>query len=135
MKARRGSKLQLHPFFNLDARWGGLSTPSPGHFTLRKGTRLRLGGPQDRFERISKISPPTWIRSPNRLAFCQSLYRVCYTYPLLLLLPPAPSVFNCHNTNTNLVTILKCVPLSPLSKLLPSTFNTEASPFTFPDWA
>jgi hypothetical protein len=35
-KTQRGSKGIALPFFNLDARWGGWSTPRPGRFTPGK---------------------------------------------------------------------------------------------------
>jgi hypothetical protein len=38
----------------------------------------RQGGPQGRSERVLKISPPTGIRSLNRPARTQSLYRLSY---------------------------------------------------------
>jgi hypothetical protein len=38
----------------------------------------RLGGPQGRSGQLRKISPPTWIRSPDRPARSQSLYRLSY---------------------------------------------------------
>ena len=56
------------------------STPRP---TLPPGkTRYplykRLGGPQGRSGQVRKISPPTGIRSPDRPARSQSLYRLSY---------------------------------------------------------
>jgi hypothetical protein len=36
MKAQRGNRSIALLFFNLDARWGGWSTPHPGRFTLGK---------------------------------------------------------------------------------------------------
>ena len=38
----------------------------------------RLGGPQGRSGRVRKISPPAGIRSPDRPAHSQSLYRLRY---------------------------------------------------------
>jgi hypothetical protein len=38
----------------------------------------RLGGPKGRSGRVRKISPPTRIRSPDRPARSQSLYRLSY---------------------------------------------------------
>ena len=32
----RGVEVYLYSFFNLGARWGGWSTPRPGHFTPDK---------------------------------------------------------------------------------------------------
>ena len=42
----------------------------------------RLGGPQGRSVRVRKISPPTGIRSPDRSARSESLYRLSYPGPL-----------------------------------------------------
>ena len=41
----------------------------------------RLGGPQGRYGRVRKISPPTGIRSPYRPARSESLYRLSYPGP------------------------------------------------------
>ena len=41
----------------------------------------RLGGPQGRPGRVRKISPPTGIRSPDRPARSESLYRLSYPGP------------------------------------------------------
>ena len=38
----------------------------------------RVGAPQGRSGRVLKISPPTGIRSPNRPARSESLYRLSY---------------------------------------------------------
>ena len=38
----------------------------------------RLDGPQDLSEQVRKISPPTGIRSPNRPARSESLYRLSH---------------------------------------------------------
>jgi len=45
----------------------------------------RLGGPQGRSGRVRKISPPTGIRSPNRSARSESLYRLSYPGPQILV--------------------------------------------------
>ena len=42
----------------------------------------RLGGPQSRSGRMRKISPPTGIRSPDRQARSESLYRLSYPGPI-----------------------------------------------------
>ena len=47
----------------------------------------RLGGPQDRSGRVRKISPPTGIRSPDRLGRSESLYRLSCPILSPLLLP------------------------------------------------
>ena len=44
----------------------------------------RLGGPQDRSGRVRKISPPTGIRSLDRPAHNESLYRLSYPGPRLI---------------------------------------------------
>ena len=41
----------------------------------------RLGGPQGRSGRVRNISLPTGIRSPDRPARSESLYRLSYTGP------------------------------------------------------
>jgi hypothetical protein len=70
-------------------RWSALR---PGRFTTGKETRYlsytRLGRPQGRSGRVWKISPPTGIRSLDRPACSESLYRLSYRgrhCPLVLL--------------------------------------------------
>jgi len=65
-------------FFNLDARWGGWSTPRPGRFTPGKD-------PVPIVNEAGWASEPVWtgaenvapasIRSPDRTARSESLYR------------------------------------------------------------
>ena len=59
----------------------------PGRFTPRKEAQYplyrMLGGFQGRSERVRKISPPPGIRSPNRPARSESLYRLSYPSPVL----------------------------------------------------
>ena len=78
VEQRYSSTLSL----NLALDWGGWSTPRPGRFTPRKETRYplyrRLGRPHGRSERVRKISPPTGIRSPDRLARSELLYRLSH---------------------------------------------------------
>jgi len=60
-RAQRWIILQLHSFFNLDARRGGWSTPRPTALPLGKtrySSYRRLGGYQGRSEQVRKISPP-----------------------------------------------------------------------------
>ena len=45
----------------------------------------RLGGPQGRSEWVRKISPPTGIRSPDRPARSESLYRLRDIYCVALV--------------------------------------------------
>jgi len=58
------------------------SASHPGRSLLPGKTRYtlyrRLGGPQARSEQVRKISPPTGIRSLDRPARNQSLYRLRY---------------------------------------------------------
>ena len=58
------------------------SASSPGRTSPPVKTRYplyrRLGGPQGRSGLVRKISPPTGIRSPDRPARRQSLYRLRY---------------------------------------------------------
>ena len=48
----------------------------------------RLGEPQGRSGRLRKISPPTGIRSPDRPASSESLYRLSYRGPLKMHVGP-----------------------------------------------
>ena len=86
-RRERGTVLLFH----LSARWGGWLTPRSGSFTSGKATRYplyrRLGGPQSGSERVLKILPPTRIRSPDRPACSESLYRLSYPGPLLAAIP------------------------------------------------
>jgi hypothetical protein len=63
----------------------GWSTPRPGRFNPGKEARYplyrRLGGPRDRSVRVRNISPATGIRSPDRPALSESLYRQGYSGP------------------------------------------------------
>jgi len=65
------------------------STPRTGRFTPGKETRYpifrRLGGPQSQSARVRKISPLTGIRSPDRPARSESLYRLSYPGPWKML--------------------------------------------------
>ena len=80
-------ELYLYSFFNLGARWGWMLTSRPGRFTPGKETRYpfyrRLGGSRVGLDGCVKISPPTGIRSPDRPARSESLYRLSYGGPQL----------------------------------------------------
>jgi hypothetical protein len=56
------------------ARCGSALPPGKTLYTLYR----RLGGPQDRSGKVREISSPTGIRSPDRPARNQSLYRLRY---------------------------------------------------------
>jgi hypothetical protein len=71
-KAQKGSRHTAVLF----PRWGGGSTPRPGRFTPKK-THC-IGGWVVRSGRKLKISPPTGIRSPDRPAHSESLYRLSF---------------------------------------------------------
>jgi hypothetical protein len=64
---------------------GGWPTIRPGPFTPRKerwyAFYRRLGGPQGQSRWVRKISPLTRIRSPDRRARSESLYRLSYPGP------------------------------------------------------
>jgi len=59
---------------------GWVVNATPRRFTPGKETRYplyrRLGGPQGRSGRVRKISPPTRIRSLDRPALSEMLYRL-----------------------------------------------------------
>jgi len=86
MKAqRRECRYSSTPFLISALDMGGWPTPRPGRLTPGKETRYslysRLGGPQDRSGRVRKILPPTGIRSPDRPARSEPLYRLRYPGP------------------------------------------------------
>ena len=60
--------------------WGVSTTPRSLYPRERSGTHCTGDGvgPQGRFGRVRKISPPTGIRSPDRPARSESLYRLSY---------------------------------------------------------
>ena len=63
----------------------------------------RLGRPQGRSGRVRKISPPTGIRSPDRAARSESLYRLNYPGPYFLWLLSGP-YHSAHNLlSSNLI--------------------------------
>jgi len=80
--AHRGSRGIALLFLDHGTRrgWGvsvtprSLFTPGKSRYPLYR----RLGGPQGRSGKVRKISPPTGIRSPDRPARSQSLYRRHY---------------------------------------------------------
>jgi len=82
-KGQRGSRDRAF-LINLGLRWGGCSTPRPGHCTPEKGTRhplhRRLSGPRASLCGSIK-SRPTGIRSPDFLARSELLYRLSYPDP------------------------------------------------------
>ena len=51
----------------------------------------RLGEPQGRSGRVQKITPPVGMRSPDRSAHSESLYRLSY---------PGPQVITVVNNNS-----------------------------------
>ena len=78
-------RVNVHPITCHEGpRCGGSSTPRPGRFTPVKETRYplyqRLGGSQGLFGKVRKIAL-TGIRSPDRPARSQSLYRPSYRGP------------------------------------------------------
>ena len=81
--ARRGSRGIALLFLDHGTRRGEGSASRPGR-SLPPGKTWyplysRLGGSQGRSGRVRKISPPTGIRSPDRPALSQSLYRLRYS--------------------------------------------------------
>ena len=58
---------------------GGLSTPRSGRFAVGKDARYqlyrRLGRPNDRSDRVRKMSPPLGFDSLTRIAILTMLFR------------------------------------------------------------
>jgi hypothetical protein len=85
MKSYRGLDVQLYSFLNL-AAWRGWvvnATPWPLYPRELPGTHCIGGwvGPRGRSGRVWKISPPTGIRFPDRIALSESLYCLSYLGP------------------------------------------------------
>ena len=68
--------------------WVWVVNATPRSLYPREKTRYplyrKLGGPQGRSGRVRKILPPIGIRSPDRPASSESLYRLSYPGPCLL---------------------------------------------------
>jgi len=77
-----GVELQPYSFLTTTLERGEWSASHPGRSLPPRKTRYplyrRLGGPQSRSRQVRKISPPTGIRSLDRSAPSQSLYRLGY---------------------------------------------------------
>ena len=74
--------MKLHSYFNLGVRWGGWSTPHPGCFNpgsdpvpIVQEAGLASGLVWTGAENLTS---PTGIRSPDRPARSESLYRLSY---------------------------------------------------------
>jgi hypothetical protein len=83
-KAQRGVEVYLYSFLNLGVRWGGCSTPRPGRFTSRKDPVpivQEVGWAPGPVGTGVENLVPTEIRSPDRPARSQSLYRLSYPGP------------------------------------------------------
>jgi hypothetical protein len=61
-KEQKGSRGTTHSLFHLGAWWGWWLNPCPTHFTPQEWPNThckgRLGGPQDQWGQVWKISPP-----------------------------------------------------------------------------
>ena len=83
----------------------------------------RLDGPQGRSGRVRKISPPTWIRSPDRPSLSESLYQMSYSAPRVYIRARARTHTRAHtHTHTHgdlrvLLDVLLCTEVSSRSRL------------------
>ena len=80
-KPRGGVEVELYSYFNLGARWGGLSTPRSCRFTQGKDLVLivlEAGWVLGPVWRSAENLAPTGIRSPARPARSESLYLLSY---------------------------------------------------------
>jgi len=79
-EGRKGVEVQLCCFFNVDARWGGWSTTLSGRFTPTEREPVTLvqetGSAPGPVWTGEENFAPTGIRSPNRPARRESLYRL-----------------------------------------------------------
>ena len=93
--AQRGSRSIALPFLDHGTRRGlevsvtqrPLFTPGKTRYPLYR----RMGGPQGRSGQVRKISPLTGIRSPDRPAHSQSLYRLHYPAHTTIRSPDRPA--------------------------------------------
>ena len=80
--SHRGSRGIALLFLYHGTRRGEESASHPGRSLPPRKTRYplyrRLGGPRGRSGQVRNILPPTGIRSPDRPARSQSLYRLSY---------------------------------------------------------
>jgi hypothetical protein len=70
--------------FNVGSIWE--LTPRPGRYTpgnARYPLYWRMGGPQGRYGRVRKITPPSGIQSPDLPARSESLYCTNWVFPAL----------------------------------------------------
>ena len=108
-------------FLTSALEWGEVSASRPSR-TLPPGkTRYplyrRLGGPQGRSGQVRKISPPTGIRSPDRPARRQSLYRLRYPAHLTVCYIDIISEW-----------LEYCIYLRSISQAMPHQTYTSAAP-------
>ena len=84
-RAQRGSRGIALLFHDLGTRWRWVVSVTPQQPLPPGKTRQplyrRLVGTQGRYGQMQKISPPTGIRSPDRPARSESLYRLSYPDP------------------------------------------------------
>ena len=84
VQSRWGGDIYLYTFCNLGARWGW-STPRPGRFTPGKVPVSEAGWAPWPVWTDAKNLAPTGIRSPDRPARSEHLYRLSYPGPPCLL--------------------------------------------------
>jgi hypothetical protein len=79
---KESSGMALFFFWTWSLEWGKVSASRAGRFLPPEKTRYplyrRLGGPQGRYGQVRKNLAFTGIRSPDRPACNQSLYRLSY---------------------------------------------------------
>ena len=77
--------MQLYFFFNIGTGWGGWSKPRPGRFTPGRDpvpiVQEAGWSPGPVWTVAENLAPPTGIRSPDRPARSESLYRMSYPGP------------------------------------------------------
>ena len=86
----------------------GQLTPGKTRYSLYR----RLGGPQGWSGQVRKISPPTGIRPPDRLARSESLYRLSYRGLLTKVIELQISNFVKINLDFQLSPFSECCVLS-----------------------
>jgi len=101
-KAQREIRNLLYSFFNLGARYGGWYAGKTGYALCN-----RLGGSQARFRRVRKTSPPTGIRSLDRPARCESLYRLSCLLRMTMVIYSCAESEECDSTRKRISQLFK----------------------------
>ena len=141
-KAHRVVEVYLYSFFYLGVRWGGWSTPRSGRLTPGKYNRYplyrRLGGaPRPVWTGTENLAPPPiGIRSPDRPALSELLYRLRYPgphqTPVYVSLLPMHATCTTHTTFFDFITLIISAKECKLRSSSLCNFLSPPVPLSFP---